>query len=57
MPRQPRERVFTLSLVETWLNVNDEKDDDDDERRETLTVVGVAVAASTVPTHVSTPDR
>ncbi len=37
MPRQPRERVFTLSTVEAWLDANDEKDDDDDERRETLT--------------------
>ena len=35
MPRQPRERVFTLSTVESWLDANDEKDDD--ERRETLT--------------------
>ena len=35
MPRQPRERVFTLSLVEAWLDANDEKDDD--ERRELLT--------------------
>lgn len=37
MPRQPRERVFTLSTVESWLDANDEKDDDDDERRELLT--------------------
>ena len=36
MPRQPRERVFTLSLVEAWLAEHDEKDDDD-ERRELLT--------------------
>jgi len=55
MPRQPRERVFTLSPVEAWLDANDEKDDDDDERRETLG--RRAVAASTVPTHVSTPGR
>ena len=32
MPRQPRERVFTLSTVESWLDANDEKDDDDERR-------------------------
>ena len=26
MPRQPRERVFTLSSIESWLDANDDKD-------------------------------
>ena len=28
MPRQPRDRVFSLSPVEAWLDAHDEKDDD-----------------------------
>ena len=46
MPRQPRERVFTLSLVEAWLAEHDEKDDDD-ERRELLT--GLLVKTVSAP--------
>jgi len=49
MPRQPRERVFTLSLVEAWLDANDEKDDDDNERRETLT--GLLVKVMSAPLY------
>ena len=49
MPRQPRERVFTLSTVESWLDANDEKDDDDDERRETLT--GLLVKVMSAPLY------
>ena len=44
MPRQPREQVFTLSTVESWLDANDEKDDDDE--RETLTGLLVKVMSS-----------
>ena len=49
MSRQPRERVFTLSLVEAWLDANDEKDDDDNERRETLT--GLLVKVMSAPLY------
>ena len=46
MSRQPRERVFTLSPVEAWLDEHDEKDDDD-ERRELLT--GLLVKTVSAP--------
>ena len=45
MPRQLRERVFTLSIVEAWLDEHDEKDDDD-ERRELLTGLLVKVMSA-----------
>ena len=45
MPRQQRERVFTLSTVEAWLDEHDENDDDD-ERRELLTGLLIKTVSS-----------
>ena len=47
MPRQPRERVFSLSPVEAWLDAHDEKDESLDDDVETLT--GLLVKTVSAP--------